>query len=327
MKRFFNKSFLFLAFFISFGSFAFAQTDSENGIRLYDKGNYQAALEIFEKLVKENPDDAAMQMYLSLSLIKIGRLSEAEKTLGKSLALDSNQPKTRKALAYIFLIRGKLSEAVGQVQSVISLDMQDAEIYYILGSANLRLGNSEAALENAEQSIKLDNKFALSNLLKAQALINRKTDTEDNAALSDKYGAAEESVGNFIRLSNDSTDLAFWRGQQETLKFFTGYYAEKQKTVIRWEDKRNQTPLKILSKPRVAYTDKAREAGVSGKIRLLVEFAESGAVSRVLVLNTLGFGLDEETVRAAEEIKFEPEMQNGKPVSVVKIIEYSFSIH
>jgi len=329
MKQTLCKSILLLVSIFSFTIFAFAQTDNQEGVRLYDNGDYKAAVDAFEKIVKENPKDAEAQTYLSLSLIKTGRLREAETALGKSLALDSSQVKARKALAQIFIVRGKLAEAVRQAEYVISLDAPDAEIYYVLGLANLRFGKSDAALENAEQSLKYDDKFAASNLLKAQALMSRKTEPTDYAAISEKLRAATESFDNYIQLSKESIDLSFWREQRENLKYFINYYDEKQNSSVDLKDNKIHalTPIKILSKRYPAFTDQARNAGATGSVNLLVTFADSGEISRVLVLSNLGYGLDEEAIKCAKAIKFESEMQNGKPVTAVKMITYSFSFY
>ena len=53
----------------------------------------------------------------------------------------------------------------------------------------------------------------------------------------------------------------------------------------------------------------------------------SGKVTHLIVIKPLGYGLDEEAVKAAKAIRFEPFMRDGKPVSVVKRIEYSFTIY
>jgi TonB family protein len=66
---------------------------------------------------------------------------------------------------------------------------------------------------------------------------------------------------------------------------------------------------------------------VTGTIRLLVGFAADSKVKHILVVKPLGYGLDEEAVRAARQIKFIPSAKDGKPISVVKTIEYSFSIY
>ncbi len=82
-----------------------------------------------------------------------------------------------------------------------------------------------------------------------------------------------------------------------------------------------------MSKPRASYTDRARSAGVSGIIRLAVGFSADGKVKNILIIKPLGYGLDEQAVSAARQIKFQPAQREGKPIAVVKIVEYSFTIY
>jgi TonB family protein len=86
------------------------------------------------------------------------------------------------------------------------------------------------------------------------------------------------------------------------------------------------TPIKILTKPRPKYTDAARQDNTEGKIIVAVVFGANGTIQHVLLLKRLGSGLDEEAVKAARAIKFEPMKRDGKPVAVVKQIEYTFEI-
>ena len=84
--------------------------------------------------------------------------------------------------------------------------------------------------------------------------------------------------------------------------------------------------VKILSKPRANYTDKARLDMIQGKVVLKVTFLASGAIGQVTVVSGLPGGLTEQAVAAARTIRFEPAMVDGKAVSVTKTIEYNFAI-
>jgi TonB family protein len=85
--------------------------------------------------------------------------------------------------------------------------------------------------------------------------------------------------------------------------------------------------LKIISKPVPAYTQAARDSDVSGTIYLRVEFLASGAIGKVSPLNSLPYGLTEQAVNAARKIKFEPQTIGGVAVTIVKAVEYSFTIY
>jgi TonB family protein len=304
------------------------QSDFQNGVELYQKGEYKAAEKVFEKVVKANPKDERALTFLALSYLKTEKLKEAETALGKSLALNANQTDTRKALAYVYMLRGKFDDAISQANVLVQANGQDAGVYYIIGWSNLRLGNYDEALENAQLAINLDPNIANAYLLKAFAVLNAKFDKEENKAKAARYGSVADNIGKFIALSKDLPNRTFWVGQEETLRRFSEYYAQREKDKTSADNENaNVTPIKIITKPRPSYTDYARYSGISGNIRLLIGFGEDGKVRDVLVLNSLGYGLDEEAVRAARKIKFEPAKKDGKPIYVVKIVEYGFAIY
>jgi protein TonB len=86
-------------------------------------------------------------------------------------------------------------------------------------------------------------------------------------------------------------------------------------------------PLKILAKPKPAYTDAARTNQITGTVRLRVTFSANGQIAAISPIQGLPFGLTEQAIAAARNIKFEPSMVNGVPKSVTKQIEYGFSIY
>jgi TonB family protein len=74
------------------------------------------------------------------------------------------------------------------------------------------------------------------------------------------------------------------------------------------------TPVEILAKPKPNYTEEGRKLKIEGEVRLEVQFTATGEVRVIQVLHGLGHGLDEQAVRAAEQIKFKPAQREGKPV-------------
>ncbi len=86
-------------------------------------------------------------------------------------------------------------------------------------------------------------------------------------------------------------------------------------------------PFRIISKPRATYTDAARQNQVTGVVRLKVTFLPSGAIGSIAPVSGLPYGLTEQAISAARQIKFEPQKKNGSAVAVTKTIEYSFSIY
>jgi TonB family protein len=86
------------------------------------------------------------------------------------------------------------------------------------------------------------------------------------------------------------------------------------------------TPVEILSKPRPQYTEDGRRARVEGEITLEVLFAASGKARVLRTLNTLGHGLDESALRAAEDIRFRPATRGGSPEDTVATVRIDFRL-
>jgi TonB family protein len=78
--------------------------------------------------------------------------------------------------------------------------------------------------------------------------------------------------------------------------------------------------------PEPTYTVAARRNRIEGTVRMEVLFGSDGHIQQALVVQGLGFGLDEEATRAAREIAFTPGRLNEQPVSVWGVINFRFRI-
>jgi hypothetical protein len=86
-------------------------------------------------------------------------------------------------------------------------------------------------------------------------------------------------------------------------------------------------PLNILFQPPPKLTDEQQEQIKELKkeaIKVKVEFLDIGLIGAVRFNDDLPESINEALTKAAEEIKFEPEMKDGKPITITKEIEYSF---
>ncbi len=86
------------------------------------------------------------------------------------------------------------------------------------------------------------------------------------------------------------------------------------------------TTVEIISKPTPAYTDEARKLKVEGEVLLEVVFEASGRVHVVRVLRGLGHGLDENAIRAAEQIHFKPALKAGQPTDFTATLHIVFQL-
>lgn len=86
------------------------------------------------------------------------------------------------------------------------------------------------------------------------------------------------------------------------------------------------TAVVILDKPRPQYSEEARKLGIEGDVLVDVIFPASGPVQVIRVTKGLGHGLDESAMRAAQQIRFKPAMQDGRPVDFPAIVHIQFQI-
>ncbi|MGA8493318.1 MAG: energy transducer TonB [Terriglobales bacterium] len=86
------------------------------------------------------------------------------------------------------------------------------------------------------------------------------------------------------------------------------------------------TPVEITFKPKPDYTDEGRKQKINGEVRLEVLFRADGRVRVVRVLQGLGYGLDEQAVKAAEQIKFKPALHAGQPIDSMAQVHIIFEL-
>ena len=87
------------------------------------------------------------------------------------------------------------------------------------------------------------------------------------------------------------------------------------------------TPLKIIFKPKATYTDQARTQNVQGSVTLKITLMANGSVGSITPVSRLPYGLTEQAIAAARQIKFEPKKVNGVPVSTTVTFQYGFNIY
>jgi TonB family protein len=85
-------------------------------------------------------------------------------------------------------------------------------------------------------------------------------------------------------------------------------------------------PAEILSKPTPVYTQEARNLKIEGEVLLEVVLEASGKIRVVRVIRGLGHGLDDNAVKAAEQIRFKPAIKDGQPTDYPAVVHIIFQI-
>lgn len=85
-------------------------------------------------------------------------------------------------------------------------------------------------------------------------------------------------------------------------------------------------PAEILSKPTPVYTPEAKSLRIEGEVLVEVVLQASGSLRVTRVLRGLGHGLDDNAVKAAEQIHFKPAMVNGRPTDSTVVLHIIYQL-
>ncbi|HKS28866.1 MAG TPA: energy transducer TonB [Pyrinomonadaceae bacterium] len=136
------------------------------------------------------------------------------------------------------------------------------------------------------------------------------------------FRAARQGTAGTFRLESayGTRDIAYGsgRGCSSRRRSSSAYSSSSYSTTIR--------SAEIYYQPKPTYTTTARKNYTEGDVTVRVTLAADGTVSTVEPLTRLPYGLTDEAVRAARQIRFNPATRDGSPVDEVKTITYSFNI-
>ena len=316
----------------------------ERGVELYRQGDMKGAARSLRAAVKrESKRDPRAWLYLGQALIARGELRDARKAIERALSLDPNSAGARAGLAFLHMSAGRPRDAEREAVRALELDPDHIDAHYVVGVVRLREGAWLRAIEKADAIIKLNERAAHAYALKSEALLglherarsilsdetrgaydyDHATVEQARAAQPSRLKEAAENLEKYLALAPNAPDAAAKREQIEALLAYAE--TDPARKIYRMSD--TTTRAVIKSKPEPGFTEEARNAGVTGVVRLRAVLAADGKVRHVLVLKPLSYGLTEMCVAAARRIKFEPATIAGMPVSQYVILEYNFNIY
>jgi tetratricopeptide (TPR) repeat protein len=115
------------------------------GVRLYEAGDFEAAVEALEFAVEENEDSAYRHYLLALAYRKAGVPDASIEEFSLSLELSPDQPKAWLNLARAQLDLNLVKEARGSVDQALELQLDDADAWNVLGRVELGESNLDEA--------------------------------------------------------------------------------------------------------------------------------------------------------------------------------------
>jgi TonB family protein len=269
------------------------------GCKLYRKGQTERAInELYTALsVQETHFEA--QMLLARSLLDAKRPREAVGMLRGVDALERGKVPYHKMLGQAYYFSNRLREASQSLSYAIAeASRPDPELHYYLGLVELRRGNATKAIREAKRALELSPRYLPAHKLLSDAYLNNKQTA---------HAARELTI--YLRSVRNREEASYIRKRLKAIDSLSQARPEKavENTFI---------PPLVHRVPRAIYTDEARGNRIEGKVKVEVLLGSDGQVSQVIVVQGLGFGLDEQAVMAAKGIQYTPGMNNDKPVSV-----------
>ncbi len=179
---------------------------------------------------------------------------------------------------------------------------------------------------------KLQPQLAAAYLLKSQALASFVGDAlisevEDSSeGRKARYRQAADALEKYLALNPNDDKNHTWTEQLESLRYYLDSPKPGEHKLV-FSGKEVTTKARVLSKPEPSYTEAARTNGVTGTVVLRCIFTADGAVKHFLIVRALPFGLTEQSIKAAQRIKFVPAMIDGRPVSMYIQLEYNFNLY
>ena len=130
---------------------------NNQGVVYMDQHNYTRGREEFARALALVPDYASAQANLGISYYALGKYDSAATALQTALAIDPDLLHANYALGLIYNAQGREhGKALAALQKVAAADRDDPHVRYYMGQMRAKLNESEAAIADFKEAIRLD---------------------------------------------------------------------------------------------------------------------------------------------------------------------------
>jgi tetratricopeptide (TPR) repeat protein len=119
------------------------------------RGDYEGAIERYQKIVARNPSTDS-KVSLGLAYLRVGEVDMAVKTLANAVAADPDNCKGWNNLSIAYLRQGNIDQARTAAEKAVALEPGYASAHVNLGNVRLREGDAAAAIASFEEAVALD---------------------------------------------------------------------------------------------------------------------------------------------------------------------------
>ncbi|NWG13771.1 MAG: tetratricopeptide repeat protein [Acidobacteria bacterium] len=179
------------------------------GADYLEQGDLSKALDAFERAVRLQPSDPALQFNVGLALYRMGRYRQALEPLGKALAHPPSAERARFLRGTIFFQSGQLEACAREIEGLRSDPGQGEEVLFMLIECYRRLGRANDA---QAAFLELNRRFP------GSAFVHRLMGVAYDAQTN--YDKAIEEFQAALRVREDMPEIAFaigyiyWKQQE-----------------------------------------------------------------------------------------------------------------
>jgi len=125
------------------------------------QGKAGEAKAAFEELLKQYPNNADLELFLGMSLLRLRDPQAAVLAIKKAISIDPNHVEARTLLGYVELeVRGDVDAAIREYTKVIELKPNSAVAYANLAVAQKKKGELDQAIVSLNKALELKPDFA-----------------------------------------------------------------------------------------------------------------------------------------------------------------------
>jgi tetratricopeptide (TPR) repeat protein len=125
-------------------------------IFLFQEGRRDEAIREFEKLAKEDPEDRLARTRLVAAYRAVNRAPDAEKVLDKALKTNSKDLDALLQRGEMFLAAGKYEQAEADLNKVLHLKPDAAEVHYVLAKLHQARGTTLSYRQELSRALQLN---------------------------------------------------------------------------------------------------------------------------------------------------------------------------
>lgn len=154
---------LLLILILPFTALAQKQSPLKQGKKLYNSGEYEAAIPYLEKAVENKPKKNEAHYLLGMAYLKTGKPAKAETSFTNALELKESYNAALVGRAEAFIAQEKYDQALADLNKVLETDSANIDAQYQIGTLYYKKSNFEPAALAFEKVIAARPKDAMTH--------------------------------------------------------------------------------------------------------------------------------------------------------------------